>query len=50
MKEEDDDLEIFEELSRGREAQRDRKYQEELNARALKPLNIVDAGEECVGG
>jgi len=50
VKEEDNELNIFEELSRGREAQRDRKHQEELNARELKPLNIVDTGEECVGG
>ena len=50
MKEEDKELDIFEELSRGRDAQRDRKYQEELNARALNPVNIVDTGEECVGG
>ena len=50
MKKEDDALDIFEELSRGRETQRDKKYQEELNASVSKPLHIVDAGEECVGG
>lgn len=50
MKKEDDALDLFEELSRDREAQRDRKYQEELNARPVKPLDIVDTGEACVGG
>ncbi len=50
MKKEDDALDLFEELSWDREAQRDRKYQEELNARTAKPLDIVDTGEACVGG
>ena len=50
MCKEDDALDLFEELSRDREAQRDRKYQEELNTRPLKPLDIVDTGEACVGG
>jgi len=50
VKTEDDDLDIFEELSRDRDAQRDKKYQEDLKGAAIKPLNIVDTGEECVGG
>jgi len=50
VKTEDDDLDIFEELSRNRDAQRDKKYQEDLKAATIKPLNIVDTGEECVGG
>lgn len=50
MSKEDDTLDIFEELSRGRDVQRDKKYQEELNTGTVKTVNIVDTGEECVGG
>lgn len=50
MSTEDDALDIFEELSRSRDVQRDGKYQEELKTGTAKTVNIVDTGEECVGG
>ncbi len=50
MNKDDEILDMFEELSAARENQRDRKHQEELLAKDVKPIEIVDTGEECVGG
>ena len=50
MTKDDEIFDLFEELSSARENQRDRKHQEELLAREAKPVEIIDTGEECVGG
>jgi hypothetical protein len=50
MSKDDDIFDLFEELSQERETKRDKKHQEELLAQQAKRPEIIDTGEECVGG
>ena len=50
MTKEDEIFDLFEELSQERETQRNKKHQEELLAQQTKRPEIIDTGEECVGG
>jgi hypothetical protein len=46
----DDIMDLFEELSAERETQRDKKHWEQVSTKPFEKPEIVDTGEECIGG
>lgn len=46
----DEIMDLFEEMSAEREKHRDKKHWEQVSTKPFKKPEIVDTGEECVGG